>query len=780
MYLTLILRNIRRSVKDYFIYFVTLTICVTLFYAFLSISSSYYHPNIDAKYNFSLLSDGMKMAIFAITFLLFFLIRYVNRYMLQQRQKEFALQAIMGMEQSTIGWLFFAELLFMGLLAVIFGIFLGMIGSQFITAMLLTSYGQPYQLSFMLFPDTVLLTIGFFLCSFWIIGLFQVRMIRKIKVFDMLYADRYNEKSIKKSNWMPIIIICYEILLCLMVVSGITKKYFYFDPRFPLPVHLMFWGNILSPALTLFFSFLWSLNRKKRTRNRLIFLLLIFSIVNACFAASVPKMRADYKLSFHSGIINEYLMYLIADLIYLICAFFYLASSFLIAWKEHSLAYQYKGQNLFFFGQLITKLNTTTKTMTLICLTFVLSIVLFVAAPALVGWASGYLEVRSLYDIQINTHYNNVYQEADLPKGDYPLVSDFLKEHHIQTAADCIFRLYLPNRADFHERVKYQFPIVAISLSDFNALRNMLGYKSITLKENEFATQWKTIATQEEQEEFFNTHTSILTDAGILYQQKNYVLYENGANSPTDTISFHSQERDLLYQTNRHSQMDSDTFYSEEAVYYNDPIGEILYNSYTNVIYIFPDQICQELLPVMRNRYIHTAETLSYHEASSLEASFVQEYPETGEGTHYYIRTSTLQINDSKAGNFLLQVSMTYGAVILMVICLTILSLQQLLDSSHFQYRFGVLWKLGVEKREMETLILKQLAVWFGLPILIAILISFVLMVYFFRMISVQITAYIGFPLLLMQVAFILIILLCLLFCYFVSTWVIFRRAVNL
>lgn len=773
MYAKLIFRNIRRSVKDYFIYLVTLTICVTLFYAFLSICSSYYHPNIGAEFNYSLLSEGMKLAILAVTVLLLFLIHSVNRYMLLQRQKEFAVQTIMGMEQTTVAWIFFTETVFMGFLAVILGIFLGMIGSQFITAMLLTSYGQPYHLSFMLFPDTVLLTIGFFAGSFLIIGLFQVRMIRKIKVLDMLYADRYNEKSIKKSKWMPIITICYKGMLCFMLVSGITKKYYYFDSRFPLPVHLMFWGNILAPALSLLFSLFWSFKPKRTTQNKRIFLLLIFSFINACFAASVPKMRSDYLLSFHSGIINEYLMYLLADLIYLICALIYLASSFLIAWKEQSPAHKYKGQNLFFFGQLITKLNTTTKTMTLICLTLVLSIFLFTAAPALVGWASGYLEVRSLYDIQISTHYNNVYQEEDLPKGNYELVSNFLEEYQIQTTYDCLFHLYLPNRTDFHERVKYNFPIVAISLSDFNTLREMVGYQPVTLKENEFTTQWKSVATQEEQEEFFQTHTNIPTDAGTLYHKKTEPSLENNPDSQTNT------NRSNPNRSNP-NQSNTNTLDLEKAVYYNDPIGETIYNSYTNVIYVFPDPICQKLLPVMQNRYIQTEKTLTYQEAASLEARFIQEYPEAGEGTYYYIRISTLQINDSKASSFILQVSMTYGAVILMVICLTILSLQQLLDASHFQYRFGVLWKLGVEKQEIGILILKQLAVWFGLPILIAVLISFVLILYFFQMIAVQIAAYIGFSSLLTQVAIILFILFCLLLCYFISTWLIFKKSVNL
>lgn len=67
MYAKLIFKNAKRSVKDYLIYIVTMTLCVTLFYAFLSISSTHYHPTIGAEYNISLLAGGMKLAICGIT-----------------------------------------------------------------------------------------------------------------------------------------------------------------------------------------------------------------------------------------------------------------------------------------------------------------------------------------------------------------------------------------------------------------------------------------------------------------------------------------------------------------------------------------------------------------------------------------------------------------------------------------------------------------------------------------------------------------------------------------
>ena len=738
MYAKLIFRNARRSVRDYLIYIVTMTICVTLFYSFLSISSSYYHPDIGSTYDFTMLGDGMKMAICAITLILLFLIWFVNGYMLRRRQKEFALQSIMGMEQRTIGRLFFAETFLMGGISVAAGIFLGAFCSQFITAMLLTSYGQSYRFSWMLFPDTVLLTVVFFSLSFVIVGLFNTRAIRKTKIIDMLSADRENEPELKKSRFLPAVTLLYLLVMAVMLVNSVRIRHYYFDPRYALPVHIMFWSNILFPALGLLWPLIWLIFRKRLDFPRLVAGEVALAVCNAISAACVPGMRSAYLLSYGAGVTNQYIMFVLADLLYVICGVIYLASAMLVIRKNSSPERRYYRENLFFYGQMISKLTTTSKTMTLVCATLAAAIVLFMAAPVLVGWSSGYLDVRSVYDVQIFSRYNDVYDEADLPRGDYDVVTDFLGEHHIEADADCTFNLYLPRRADFDNRRKHDFPVLAISLSDYNAIRRMLGYAPISLEDGAFTTQWQTVATEEEREEFLRERR-IETDAGSL------------------TVSGQS-------------------FYLEN-------IGQTAYNTYTSVIYVFPDSVCAQLLPVMRNRYISAEEPISYEDARELEQIFTDIYSEdpTAEsgGVSYGIRLSTLQINSARAGNFVLQASMIYGAVVLMVICLTVLSLQQLLDAGHYRYRFSVLRKLGVEEPRISRLVWRQLGVWFGLPVGLAVLVSVVVVVYFIQAVSTEISAYIGFGALAAQIAATVGILVLLFVCYFISTWLLFRRAID-
>ena len=582
----------------------------------------------------------------------------------------------------------------------------------------------------------MLLTAGFFILSLLVVGLSNTRTIRKMKIIDMLTADRDNGPELRKSRWIWVLVIFFEVFSVWMCVTGVQKVLFYWDSRFALPVQLMFWGNILFPAMSLLWPALWALRRKKGGFTALFSGLLFSAFLNTLAAASVPMLNSRYLLALGGGAINQYLLFVLVDLIFLICVLIYLVSSFIVAWKEGKPEHRYKGENLFFFGQIISKLSTTSKTMSLTCVTLVLAIFLFIAAPVLVEWASGYLDARSMYDVQIYSRYNDVYEEANLPQDDYDTVTDYLTDHSIETAYDCTFSLYLPNRADFHNRVKYDFPVVAIALSDYNTIREMLGYEPIFLADGEFTTHWQTIATTDERDSFLRDHTQVQTDAGTL------------------TLA--------------------------EQSYYEEAIGQTAYNSYTNVLFVFPDSVCAQLLPVMRNRYITTTDAISYDNARELEQVFTEQYPELADtGVAYSIRLSTLQINSTRAGNFVLQAAMLYGAVVLMVICLTVLSLQQLLDAGQYRYRFSVLRKLGVEERNIRKLVLKQLGVWFGLPIVVAIGVSTVVIVYFLQTISVEISAYIGIGTLLLQIGTTVSILLLLLVGYFVSTWILFHRSIE-
>ena len=186
MYVKLALCNVRRTAKDYLIYGITLILSIGMFYGFYSLGSPYYSAALPVRMHLSILRQVMRIAVPLVGLLSVFLISYVNAYMFRQKQKEFAVESILGMEQGTVAVLFFLEMLSMGAAAVILSILLGVLLSQGISILVVQSFGEIYRLHFTVFPDTLLGTILFFGLLFLMMGLRNVWLIRRRKVVEML------------------------------------------------------------------------------------------------------------------------------------------------------------------------------------------------------------------------------------------------------------------------------------------------------------------------------------------------------------------------------------------------------------------------------------------------------------------------------------------------------------------------------------------------------------------------------------------------------------------
>lgn len=135
---------------------------------------------------------------------------------------------------------------------------------------------------------------------------------------------------------------------------------------------------------------------------------------------------------------------------------------------------------------------------------------------------------------------------------------------------------------------------------------------------------------------------------------------------------------------------------------FQEPVGESIYNLYTDVVYIIPDEIAQVLLPVQSNRFVMTQYPLPFKTAEMLEQLLGRSYPEDPDKDNlagYSTTVHTTEVNRIIALNFILKASLIYGAIVLMVMCLTVLALQQLLDAEKNNYRFSVLRKWEWKRR---------------------------------------------------------------------------------
>ena len=211
-------------------------------------------------------------------------------------------------------------------------------------------------------------------------------------------------------------------------------------------------------------------------------------------------------------------------------------------------------------------------------------------------------------------------------------------------------------------------------------------------------------------------------------------------------------------------------------------MGESIYNLYTDVVYIIPDEIAQVLLPVQSNRFVMTQYPLPFKTAEMLEQLLGRSYPEDPDKDNlagYSTTVHTTEVNRIIALNFILKASLIYGAIVLMVMCLTVLALQQLLDAEKTLQIFGSA-KNG-SGREGPAYFGSKTAwclVWdanhSGNRCSNLLLIG-----YFLQSVSAEISAYIGCGALMRQIGIIVGIFALLLSCYFLSTWLLFQRSIR-
>lgn len=681
MYAKLAKSNAKKSMKDYLIYFITITICVSLFYAITSLSSSSYELITEDSYNFKTLKLILQYSTYVITAILILLVAYVNKYMIRRRKREFATYVLLGAEQKSVALMFFVESLVIGILAIIAGIFVGTLFSQAITAIVLISAKQEVIFSLKLYMDTVGITIIFFISMFCIIGLYNIIVLRKIKLIDMLNAHKQVEYQFKRSGKV------YSVIFALSVI--------------------------------------------------------LYSICGSC-TFKIINSKVEYSI--------EALMYIGVSLITFIIAtyaLFYSISYILIRIKDKWINYKYEGTNLFLIGSIVSKIKIAPILMATIAITFLGAMISFIITIVMAQWALGYLDMRVPYDIDIRNDYStsflketNINDVKELPKLDYSQVIEYLDDNGYDVESFCQVEKYII-KAEDNSTLN-----IAINLSDFNKLRSMLGYKKIELKANEFTTQWYSAVNDE-------------------------------------VISNYLEENDQL-------NINREIFNLSENSYYQESIGEGFYFNVDNII-ILPDKVCENLDYLETNFVANINNKMNYEEAADFQynyiydwfkkdnAEFIEKYSKEMDISHRVIETRIKSMETNTILNITLAMRILgiYLGVVLIMISLTILSLSQLSDSIEHKDRFGVLRKLGVENEEINMIILKQISLYFTVPIAIAMVGVAIFVYNYYLYYKDVISVFVGDTTFVLSVMFGVGLMISVYVCYFVGTYYSYKRNIN-
>ena len=252
MLYNLSLKNIKKSFKDYAIYFVTLILGVCIFYLFNSMDSQTAILEVTSRQSemIDLLEQILSYISVFVSFILGFLIIYASRFLIKKRNKEFGVYMTLGMSKRKISLLLLIETFIIGLISLAFGLLLGIILSQ-ITSIFVAKLFEANMSKFTFnFSKTALFkTILYFGIIYFIVMIFNTIIVNKNKLIDLLQASKKQEKIRIKSSMISVILFFISVLMLgsayYMVTAGVNDLLNYDVSILLVPILLGSIGTIL-------------------------------------------------------------------------------------------------------------------------------------------------------------------------------------------------------------------------------------------------------------------------------------------------------------------------------------------------------------------------------------------------------------------------------------------------------------------------------------------------------------------------------------------------------
>lgn len=251
------LKNIKKSFKDYTIYFFTLILGVAIFYVFNAIDSqTVLLQTKESTYEIiKLMTQSLSAVSIFVSFILGFLIIYASRFLIKRRNKEFAIYMTLGMGKRKISMILFIETIIIGMLSLVAGLGLGIVLSQLMSLVVANMFeADMTKFAFTFSKAAVLKTCCYFGIMYLLVMLFNTIQISHCKLIDLINANKHSEKVKMKNS-----VICTIVFLAAVGVLS----YCYYRVSVPdganaLTVKEL--GIIILVGATSTFLLFWSLS----------------------------------------------------------------------------------------------------------------------------------------------------------------------------------------------------------------------------------------------------------------------------------------------------------------------------------------------------------------------------------------------------------------------------------------------------------------------------------------------------------------------------------------
>ncbi|SKC76890.1 FtsX-like permease family protein [Maledivibacter halophilus] len=210
MYFNIATNNLKKSFKDYAIYFITLTLAVSIFYNFNSMNSQTVMQEMDID----ILIQSISYISIFISVVFGGLVIYANNALVKKRKKEFGIYATLGMSKRKVSKILTYETFIVGIISLGTGLLLGVILSQGISVII----GKLFEFNmdeykFILSTDAIIKTIIYFGTMFILVMVFNIVVVSKHKLIDLINASKKSEEIKTRNSVISVIIFILSIAI---------------------------------------------------------------------------------------------------------------------------------------------------------------------------------------------------------------------------------------------------------------------------------------------------------------------------------------------------------------------------------------------------------------------------------------------------------------------------------------------------------------------------------------------------------------------------------------
>ena len=216
MYFKLALKNVKKSMKDYAVYFFTLIVGVSVFYMFNSIDNQTLMLELtETKHDMlDMMNEVLGVISIFVAFILAFLIIYASRFLMKRRKKEFGIYLLLGMKKGKISRIILTETIFVGLISLIVGLGVGIVLSQLMSVFVANMFeANMTKFAFTFSNVAFLKTILYFVIIYFIVMIFNVISVNKCKLIDLINSNKKTEKVKLKNMSLCVIIFLISIAM---------------------------------------------------------------------------------------------------------------------------------------------------------------------------------------------------------------------------------------------------------------------------------------------------------------------------------------------------------------------------------------------------------------------------------------------------------------------------------------------------------------------------------------------------------------------------------------